>query len=543
MIAPSKPVRVLHMEDDAGIARLVEKRLRRHGYVVHTASNGEAGLAMHLAQKYDLIIADHKMPVRNGIDVIRYLASRGCLPATIMVAGSGDEKVAVEAMKLGADDYIVKDVGDGYLDLLPTVIQRVLQQRRLADEKLQAEQALRESEERARRILMSVQVGIVLIDPENHTVLEANPTALRTIGVSGETLVGRPCHEFICTASPDACPFRDTRQVICNLEDEIIARDGHRIPILRTVVPFMLKGRTHLLESFIDVSNLRNLERQLRQAQKLEAIGQLAAGIAHEINTPAQYVEGNVQFLRGAFESLISLVKQQQQALDIASGVPDELMDALTQAGEECDATYLFKEIPKAITDSLDGLECVSSIVRAMKEFSHPGTEEKTPLDINQAIQSTITVARNEWKYVADVVTDLDQGLPLVPCLPGDLNQVLLNLIVNAAHAISRTLVNDDSEKGTITIATRFEEEEVQIRVTDTGTGIPENIQSKIFDPFFTTKDVGEGSGQGLAIAHDIIVNKHSGSISVSSKVGMGTTFIIKMPLDSCASKGKEVAA
>jgi len=543
MIMCQEPVRVLHMEDDAGIARLVEKRLRRDGYVVHNASNGKAGLAMHLAQKYDLIIADQRMPGCDGIEVIRHLASRGCLPATIMVTGAGDEKVAVEAMKLGADDYIVKDVGDGYLDLLPTIIQRALRQRRLAEEKRHAEQSLRESEERSRRILMSVQVGIVLIDPKNHTVLEANPTALRTLGVSGEALIGSSCHEFICTASPDTCPFSNVREIVFNLEDEILTSDGCRVPVLRTVVPFMLEGRTHLLESFIDVSKLRNLERQLRQAQKLEAIGHLAAGIAHEINTPAQYVEGNVQFLREAFESLISVVQQQQQALAAADGVPEELMAAFSQMGEECDLTYLLQEVPKAITDSLEGLERVSSIICAMKEFSHPGTEEKTPMDINKAIQSTITIALNEWKYVADVVTDFDPRLPLVSCLPGDLNQVFLNLLVNAAHTIKETLVNGASGKGTISITTRLENEEAQILVTDTGTGIPANIRSRVFDPFFTTKSVGEGSGQGLAIAHDIIVNKHGGSISFDSRTGSGTTFIIEIPLNASASKKTEAAA
>jgi signal transduction histidine kinase len=198
---------------------------------------------------------------------------------------------------------------------------------------------------------------------------------------------------------------------------------------------------------------------------------------------------------------------------------------------EQLDVEYLMEEVPKAIQQSLDGIERVAGIVQAMKEFSHPGTEEKTAIDLNRAIQSTITVARNEWKYVAEVVTEFDSCLPMARCLPGEFNQVILNLIINAAQAIAETAQEGDAARGTITISTRRDGEWAEIRIGDTGTGIPEAIRSRVFDPFFTTKEVGKGTGQGLAIAHSIVVDKHQGTITFDTETGKGTTFIIRLPL------------
>jgi signal transduction histidine kinase len=173
-----------------------------------------------------------------------------------------------------------------------------------------------------------------------------------------------------------------------------------------------------------------------------------------------------------------------------------------------------------------------------MKDFSHPGTDVKTDIDLNRAIESTVTVARNEWKYVAEMVTDFDPSLPFVPCLPAEINQVVLNIIINASHSVADTLKQNGSEaKGTITISTRDLGEYAEIRILDTGTGIPENIRSKIFDPFFTTKEVGRGTGQGLAISRSVVVDKHGGTITFDSEVGKGTCFVIKLPLNQ---KGSE---
>ena len=284
-----------------------------------------------------------------------------------------------------------------------------------------------------------------------------------------------------------------------------------------------------------DITEQKILQHQLGEAQKLESIGQLAAGIAHEINTPTQYVGDNTRFLQDSVQDLIKIVDRYAELLAPDRGPRnwDERTAEIKAALEELDIDFLREEIPKAIAQSLEGVERVARIVRSMKEFSHPGGDEKQMADLNKAIESTLTVSRNEWKYVAEMVTDFDSLLPLVPCLLGDFNQVILNMIVNAAHAITDVVGKDSGDKGTITISTRRDGDWVEIRVSDTGTGIPETLQSKVFDPFFTTKDVGKGTGQGLAIARTTVVKKHGGELSVESEAGHGTTFVIRLPLEA----------
>jgi signal transduction histidine kinase len=284
-------------------------------------------------------------------------------------------------------------------------------------------------------------------------------------------------------------------------------------------------------------------ERQLLQVQKLEAIGQLAAGIAHEINTPAQYVGDNVRFLYDSFAHVLrtleahEALRTQVKMLSSTLSDPPEILGELAKlaeqaeaAGYEHDIEYLRDEIPKAIQGTLEGIGRISTIVRAVKGFSHPGGQHMAPVDLNRDIEDTVVVSRNEWKYVATVVTDFDPDLPLVTCIAGEINQVFLNLIVNAAHAIADARFPGD-DLGTITISTRCAEAQVKIVVRDTGAGIPDEIRDRIFDPFFTTKDVGRGTGQGLAIAHAVVVDKHGGTITFETELGRGTTFTILLPL------------
>lgn len=278
----------------------------------------------------------------------------------------------------------------------------------------------------------------------------------------------------------------------------------------------------------------RSLEHQLAQSRKLEAIGQLAAGIAHEINTPTQYVSDNTRFLRDAFQDLVATLDR----LRISANEEQPLLPAdLKTVLAEADIDYLLEEIPRAVDQSLDGLARITRIVRAMKQFSHPAQGEKTPTDLNKALETTLIVARNEWKYVAEVATEFDPELPAVACLPGELNQVFLNLIVNAAQAITEIVASDNGAKGRITVGTRaLPDGLAEIRITDTGCGVaPENRQ-KVFDPFFTTKDVDKGTGQGLAIAYGIVVKKHGGTIDFESTPGQGTCFFIRLPI--AGSKG-----
>jgi len=282
-----------------------------------------------------------------------------------------------------------------------------------------------------------------------------------------------------------------------------------------------------------DVTERKGLEEQLRQAQKLEAIGQLAAGIAHEINTPTQYVGDNTNFLKESWAALapvLAIARQMRQEAAAGPISPATLAE-FDRCSRSADPEYLEAEIPRAIDQSLDGIQRVAKIVRAMKEFSHPGSEEKQPADINKAIETTVTVARNEWKYVSDVELKFGENLPLVPCHLGEFNQVILNLIVNAAHAIAQVVGDGGKGKGKITISTRQHEGAVEVAISDTGAGIPEQIRSRIFEPFFTTKPLGKGTGQGLALAHSVIVRKCGGKLWFQTETGKGTTFYIRLPL------------
>ena len=321
--------------------------------------------------------------------------------------------------------------------------------------------------------------------------------------------------------------------------DELLIEDVSVSPILKddgTISAYVVVKR--------DISAKLEMEQQLLRGQKLEAVGQLAAGIAHEINTPTQYVGDNIRFLKESFGDVGILLKTLKALTESAveGAIPSaELSKALAAA----DTDYLLTEIPTAISQSLDGVTRVANIVRAMKDFSHPATE-RTPLDINRAMASTATVASNEWKYVAELVTDFDPELPQVPVMPGDFNQVILNMIVNAAHAIGDVVGDGANGRGTITLRTRKDGDCAEIRISDTGCGMTPEVAARIFDPFFTTKGVGKGTGQGLAITHNVIVDKHGGTISVESAPGQGTTFIIRLPLavpDADASSDSDSAA
>jgi len=292
-----------------------------------------------------------------------------------------------------------------------------------------------------------------------------------------------------------------------------------------------------------EIAERERMQHELVRAQKLESIGHLAAGIAHEINTPAQYVGDNTRFLQEAFGDFDNLFGKFDRLLQAAKqgNLTDELVAEVEAAVHEADVDYLTEEAPKAIGQSLEGIERVADIVRAMKEFSHPGNGQKQAIDLNRAIQSTLTVSRNEWKYVAELVSDFAPDLPLVPCLPGDFNQVILNLVVNAAQAIADVVGDGSTDKGTLTVRTRHDRNWAEIRVEDTGTGIPEDIREHVFDHFFTTKDVGKGTGQGLTIAHSIVVEKHGGTIAFETAVGRGTTFIVRLPITEPAGPEEAV--
>jgi PAS domain S-box-containing protein len=408
-------------------------------------------------------------------------------------------------------------------------------------ERRKNEDAMREMERKYRSLFDEAFVGLFELAP-NGNVLQVNPAMAELLGYAAPEEVPADMTEPLWTraVSPERSAELTARIKVAgyirSFEIEVFRNDGSRIWISTSARAKWQNGSLiGYAGMFEDITERKQLREQLLQAQKLESVGQLAAGIAHEINTPIQYIGDNVRFLQDTFAELVDLNAGYAHLLNTArtAELTPEVLEEVSGVVGKVDVDYLFEEIPKAIDQTLEGISRVSTLVGAMKEFSHPGTGEKIPLDLNHAIESTLQVARNEWKYVADLTVDLDPALPLVYCFPGEFNQVILNMVINAAHAIGDVAARGGPEKGLITIRTRGLPGWVEVRIEDTGDGIPENVRPRIFDPFFTTKEIGKGTGQGLAIARSVVVDKHQGTIDFETENGRGTSFIVRLPCEA----------
>jgi PAS domain S-box-containing protein len=517
-----KNIRLL-VEDNPADARVVERHLKDAGLaqvnceVVQTAAEATERLQR---VEYDLVLLDLGLPDATGLEALRALRAVADLTPIIVLTGSDDYKQGLSAVREGAQDYLEKRrVNAGMLSRVVSYsVERNMFHRDLV---------------RATRRYQDLfnNVPVALFTANHDGVLKtANAACMKMIACQGIPLTKV---NFLDLLEPGKrAHFLDLmsrQRMVEGWETSINDCKGGKLHVLVNTAP--LYDATQALVgwegSLTDISVLKQtledrdrLEDNLRQAQKLEAIGQLAAGIAHEINTPTQYVGDNLRFLKESFGELASLLAQ----LVKVGGAP---------AGKllgDADFDYLKEEIPRALNQSLEGVDRVAKIVRAMKEFSHPA-REKTATDLNRAIQSTITVASNEWKYVAEIEMDLDANLPAVHCSPAEFNQVVLNMVVNAAHAIGDVVGDGGKGKGKIKVKTRPDGDWAVVEISDSGCGMPPHIQQRIFDPFFTTKEVGKGTGQGLAIAHNVVVDKHGGTIKVVSSPGKGTTFIIRLPI------------
>jgi len=400
--------------------------------------------------------------------------------------------------------------------------------------------ALRQCRDRYHRILQVAREGVFTTDRQFHLTF-VNESFESMMEASTAQLLHAPLASFIRAEDLEDHALRlDTQREgkSENFERILVLPNGSQRFVMISATPIMAEDGefdgifamiTDLTEQKRSETERLQMETQLRHAQKLEAIGQLAAGIAHEINTPTQYIGDNAVFLRDSFVNVLGFLNGLQDRVNLAASLDCENLKSELRA---LDLDYLKEEIPRALQQSLEGVSRVSKIVSAMKDFSHPGGAGRERVDLNRAIESTITVSRNEWKYVATLETDFDPTLPPVPCYPSEFNQVVLNLLVNAAHAIAEANGGKDAgPMGLIRVSTHNLVNAVEIRISDSGTGIPKQIQSRIFDPFFTTKAVGKGTGQGLSIARAVIVDKHGGTIEVCSEPGQGALFIIQLPL------------
>ncbi len=402
-------------------------------------------------------------------------------------------------------------------------------------ERIRAEDEARRNEQLLSFILDGIGAAYLIVDRRSGVVVACNQGAGQLLGIEREALL-----DVDCAATLEPWLGKSCAVVCAPRRDDPVRHEfiltparGDSVPVDRFAIE-LWDERVALV--FFDISERKRLERQLGIAQKMESIGLLASGIAHEINTPIQYAGDSVRFLKEALTDSFALLAEQTALLEQVAQLPDfsAPVRRVEELAEEIDIAFLREEAPRAVERALDGVGRVAGIVQAMKSFAHPGAEEKKAVNINKALETTITIAKNEWKYVADVAFEPQVDLPLVTCLPGDVNQVFLNIIVNASHAI-RDVVGESGKKGLITIRTQHVGNVVEISFIDTGTGIKAENIDKIFDPFFTTKPVGKGTGQGLAITHDIVVNKHGGAIDVSSKEGQGTTFLVRLPVTPTA--------
>ena len=406
---------------------------------------------------------------------------------------------------------------------------------RLIEERSRALYAAREKLEDTmrflERVLTTMPSALLVVQPDGF---------IRSVNVATETLTGYERAELEGRMISDIVelPPHETRDVLEALlshggETVLKRKSGTPVPVLfsSTVWHDEQGERSGAVCLAHDLREKRQLELELRHAQKLESVGQLAAGVAHEINTPIQFSGDSLYFLQEAFDDLGTLL-QRQEVLQGAASEHEELQGlcaSVKDAAAEIDLEFLREEIPSALERARSGIDRVSKIVRAMKAFSHPASCEKRASDINKAIETTLEICRHEWKYVAELSLDLGD-VPEVECNIGDLNQVFLNLVVNAAHAIAE---RGTDGLGKITIRTRRCDDRVEVEIADTGLGIPTEIQERVFDPFFTTKEVGKGSGQGLAISRRIIVDGHGGSLRFDTQPGVGTSFVISLPLRS----------
>jgi PAS domain S-box-containing protein len=556
--------KILVVDDEESMCAMVTTFLENSGYSCQSATEPFNALSMLMHDEFDLVISDIRMNGMDGLALTREIRRRFPAVDTIIMSGFTGDYAYSDIIEAGAVDFIGKPLS---LTELKAKIARASRERRMlselreANEKIEA--ALFEMRkaneclrvEIAERVdtqaelytankkiesLLSSMPCILIEMSGDGTIRRWNSYAENILGMEASRVIGKKITECpvpwetervdnavrACNAERHSMRLNEVRFTRCEGEDGLLDLiiDGVREGIDQF---------SGIIVIGADITEYKLMERQLVQSQKLESIGQLAAGIAHEINTPTQFIGDNTRFLNESFENLEKVHILYDCLLDcIRKGDPTEdLIKRIVETRDEIDFDFIRKDIPDAINQSLDGINRISSIVMSIKEFSHPGTVEKAHIDINKAIENTVTVARNEWKYVADILSDFDAGLPPVRCQPGEFNQVILNMIINSAHAIAEKVGRAPAQRGVIGISTRRHGDSVEIRISDNGNGIREDIKPRIFDPFFTTKEVGRGTGQGLAISHSVIVKKHGGTIDFESKPGEGTTFIIKLPI------------
>ena len=414
---------------------------------------------------------------------------------------------------------------EGQIERL-VIVNRDITERQLAEEtKNRSDQLFRSIAENSADL-------IAVVDQDGHRIYN-NPAYERLLGYTPEELKGTVSFQQI---HPDDRPrvTRAAQQALKTGVGQIVEyrmqrKDGTYVT-LESHGSFIRDSHGEIESSVISARDISH-RRMALQTEKLSAIGQLAAGIAHEINTPVQYVSDNIAFLSDTWNQLDAAMAFCLTPAHASVTSDSHSSAAVISASPPEDWDWLRQQVPKAIAQSLEGIRRMRKILVAMRRFSHNGGGEREQVDLNEALDATLTIAQNQIKHIADVQTDFQPNLPRLECYADEMNQVFLNLIVNATHAIREASKKQARERGKLTIRTRQIDNDVQIEIQDNGTGIPLSVCARVFDPFFTTKQVGEGTGQGLTICHDIVVQKHRGNIWFDTELDRGTTFFIRIPI------------
>ena len=542
-----RPITVLLVDDQIMIGEALRRMLApEHDIIFHFCMNPDQGIPVAVTVSPTVILQDLHMPDIDGLTMVKYFRRD---PATaniplIVLSSEDDAKVKAEAFANGANDYLVK---------LPDRIELIariryhsrayinLLERNEAFATIMKNQSeLLEAHNTLDTILSKVPIGIVIVNLD-YQVLWVNRPAINMLHVQDQqNIIGKDFRTHV------ASPKYDLNNVescdLFNVERQFRTADNQIVPVMESILKTSMNGTQVIIFAFMDISEQKRAEQanrmiqgKLQQAQKLESVGKLAAGIAHEINTPLQFIHDNLLFINHALPSI-------NQVLDMATTVAatstthSEAMAAKTLQLKEllsqADIEFVKTETTAAIKQSLEGTERMAKIVLAMKEFANNSGGKINHHDLNKMIENTITVSANQWRQVATMELDLIPGQLDVMCCNEEINQVLLNIIVNAVQAIE--LVQPGTQatvQGTIKISSQKQDKYAIVEISDNGPGIPEQIKNRIFEPFFTTREVGQGVGQGLTIAYDLVVNKHKGELTFTSKAGCGTTFTIKLPL------------
>ncbi|HEU5077666.1 MAG TPA: ATP-binding protein [Opitutaceae bacterium] len=549
---PENTIADLEAELFGDAPAVVAPRIR---FTVDSAFQGEEGVAMVAAaaesqMPYALAFVDMRIPPgMDGLGTIAKLWNIDPHLQVVICSAYSDYSWSEIIARLGQNDRLVilRKPFDNIevLQLAHALTEKWSLQQRVKShlddlEKLISDRTreLHESQRLFRQILENTTDLITVLDTDLRRVY-SSPAHQRLLGYSAEEMSTLSLLELLHPEDIARMKAAVDHLVQTGANETIVVRNRHKegfylyFEANLGAVKDDAGCSVQLVITARDITERHQKEIQTRLNQKLESIGLLAAGVAHEINTPTQFISDNTRFLVDAFGQLKQIIESHEHVLKQAEA--QKYLSTEVQAAraieQECELDYLTAEIPRTLEQSLEGLGRVAKIVRSLKEFSHPGSPTRAPIDLNHAIENALMVCRHEWKYVAEAITVFDPDLPRVPCLADEFNQAILNLIINATHAIADARPSSSAPKGTITVKTQRCDDWALISVTDTGTGIPEAIRERIFEPFFTTKALGKGTGQGLPIVRSVVVGKHQGKITFVSQIGHGTTFTIHLPL------------